>query len=662
MRTITSKRQGEELALPLKMKIAGGLIKHLGLQMYSGPVPAIAELIANTWDAMATNVRITIPISQQLKPSDEIVISDDGRGMNYDECNEKYLLVGRDTRKIEGDMTSRYRRISPRKLLARKGIGKLAGFGIANIVEVRTIKDKQITHFQMDFDKMIEGEDYVREYEPTILTDNGKTTTERPGTKIILKNLKISRPISEAQFKLSLARRFAILSDPQFSVFVNGSQVRKSELSFQFRYPRQKGSWNAEKIQNAGTTKWWIGFTEKPIPDEEARGIVVFARGKLVQAPWFFDLSGGVFGQHGMQYMTGEVQADFLDSTEGKDLIATDRAGVLWDDDIAASSLKIWGQNKIKELLKEWAIQRVKKKRERPEVKKYLAYGEKLPEREKKIFYNYVHKLTSIPQIDKDEEILDELVKFGYNALTNRHFLDVIKQINAASPTDVQKMIDILSEWDIIEAITTAQKVRGRVEIIRKFRKLIEIGVREKPDMQEYIKEHSWLIDPGWEMLVHERSIDRWLFEKFGIPKTGKHSGKTRPDYFCLGDTRTVQIVDLKRPHETIGLAELDQIEKYVFYVRDRAHNETSAGVLKKDIIEGILIGGKLSNEPGVRAKIDSLRSNGIRVTTWDYLLRVAETLHHDFLDIVKKRAPSDDPRIKALNENLKPKKLKKKK
>lgn len=645
---------------PLTMSFAGGLIKHLGLQMYSGPVAAIAELIANTWDAMAVNVWITLPVNRSFKPSDEIIVNDDGHGMTYEECNDKYLVIGRDRRREEGDLSQPYKNIPRRRLMSRKGIGKLAGFGIANKVEVRTVKDGHITHFLMDFEKMTKGSDYVREYKPDLLADNGKSTTEIPGTKIILKNLKITRPIDEVQFRLSMARRFTILSDPRFSVFENEKIIQKTELQFQFRYPEGKGSWESEKIKGVGTLEWWIGFTKKPIPDDEARGIVVFTRGKLAQAPWFFDMSGGTYGQHGMQYMTGEIQAEFLDVTDGEDLIATDRQGALWDDSPTASALKEWGLSKIKELLKEWAERRQKDKRERPEIKKYLTYGEKLPEREKKIFYDYVHKLTSIPQIDKDEEILDELVKFGYNALTNRHFLDVIKQINAASPADVQKMIDILSEWDIIEAIITAQKVRGRVEIIRKFRKLIEVGVREKPDMQEYIKEHPWLIDPGWEMLAHERSIDRWLFEKFGIPKTGKHSGKTRPDYFCIGDTRTVQIVDLKRPHETIGLTELDQIEKYVFYVRDRAYNETSAGVLKKDIIEGILIGGKLSNEPGVRAKIDSLRNNGIRVTTWDYLLRVAETLHHDFLDIVKKRAPSDDPRIKALNENLKPKKLKK--
>ncbi len=43
----------------LTMKYAGGLIKHLGLQMYSGAVPSIAELIKNAYDANATEVNIS---------------------------------------------------------------------------------------------------------------------------------------------------------------------------------------------------------------------------------------------------------------------------------------------------------------------------------------------------------------------------------------------------------------------------------------------------------------------------------------------------------------------------------------------------------------------------------------------------------------------------
>lgn len=487
------------------MSFAGGLIKHLGLQMYSGPVPAIAELIANAWDAMAKEVKVKLPMNILLKSSDEVVVEDDGHGMTYEECNDKYLVVGRDRRKDEGDLSQSYKRITRRKLMSRKGIGKLAGFGIATKVEVRTIKNGLITNFLMDFNAMTNSGNFVQKYEPTLLAENGKRTSEKPGTRITLKDLKISKPIDESLFTASMARRFAILSDPHFSVHLNGKKIKKAEMSLQFRYPSKVGAWNSEDIKDAGKIKWWIGFSEKPISIEEARGIVVFARGKLAQAPWFFDISGGTYGQHGLQYMTGEVQADFLDKTNGEDLIATDRATVLWEDDPTAAALKEWGQKKVKELLKEWAEKRQKVKSDRPEVKKFLAYGEKLPDRERQIFYDYVHKLTSIPQIDEDEEILDQLVKFGYNALTNSHFLDVIRQINAASASDLQKMVDILSEWDIVEAITAAQQVKGRVEIINKFEEMIKKGVPEKPDMQDYMMKHPWLLNPMWSPLKHEK-------------------------------------------------------------------------------------------------------------------------------------------------------------
>ena len=45
----------------LRMNFAGSLVRHLGLQMYSGAVPAIAELIANAYDADASSVKVTIP-------------------------------------------------------------------------------------------------------------------------------------------------------------------------------------------------------------------------------------------------------------------------------------------------------------------------------------------------------------------------------------------------------------------------------------------------------------------------------------------------------------------------------------------------------------------------------------------------------------------------
>ena len=121
-----------------KMTVAGQLFKHLGLQMYSGAVPAISELISNAYDAMARNIWITIPTGRPISQNDEILVKDDGHGMSYEECNSLYLFVGRDRRGQQNGWTKEYNELPSRKVQGRKGIGKLAGFGIANLIAVRS--------------------------------------------------------------------------------------------------------------------------------------------------------------------------------------------------------------------------------------------------------------------------------------------------------------------------------------------------------------------------------------------------------------------------------------------------------------------------------------------------------------------------------------------
>ncbi|NPV51177.1 MAG: hypothetical protein HPY60_08305 [Candidatus Methanofastidiosum sp.] len=634
-----------------KMEFAGRLIKHLGLQMYSGAVPCIAELIANSYDAMASVVEIEIPFATSIDSEAVITVKDDGHGMSYEECNNSYLVVGRDRRQEEGDYSNKYRGRKKRKLMSRKGIGKLAGFGIANRVEVRTVKDGILNHFAMDYGEMTKGNKFVSDYEPERMEKDGFKVNESNGTIITLSQLKISRPIIEDSFRKSMSRRFTIFSNPEFTIFLNGKKLDKAELEFQFRYPTEKGKWNEEEIKGFGSIKWWVGFTETTIPDEEARGIVIMTRGRLSHTPWFFGISGGVYGQHGMQYLTGEIIADQLDVTEGQDFTSTDRGSILWEEP-GPSLLKNWGQNKVKDLLKDWVDKRRIGKENRPEVVKYLEYASRLPPKERHIFNSFVDKLVSIPQLDEDKEILDELIKFGYNALTNHTFLEVIKQINAAEEADRDKIFEILAEWDIIEAVNTAQKIKGRVEIIKKFRQMITDKVPEKPDMQDYIEDHPWLIDMGWESFQREKSLNRILYEKFGQPKTKDKSGREIPDYFCIGDSRTAHVIELKRPGLKIGNEELDQLRDYVFFLRDHCEKEASKAPLKKIQIEGLLIYGDIKD--GSMKLRETYTTTNINSWSWDYLLRRAEDTHLNFLDMttekVKKSSP-DDPRIKQLEE-----------
>ena len=71
------------------MSLDLNVLNHLGLNLYSNTPAVLSEVVANSYDADALEVKIDI--SQE---SDKIVIIDDGNGMTLQEINEKFLRVG----------------------------------------------------------------------------------------------------------------------------------------------------------------------------------------------------------------------------------------------------------------------------------------------------------------------------------------------------------------------------------------------------------------------------------------------------------------------------------------------------------------------------------------------------------------------------------------
>ena len=142
---------------PYLMQFDIGTIKHLGLQMYSTLPSVVGELVANGWDANATEVHINIPEGPIVESTSEITIQDNGLGMSDDDIREKFMIVGRDRRESDGiDETPPPFK---RKVMGRKGIGKFSAFGIAREVEVESIKNGETSRFVMNYDEMLRAAD-----------------------------------------------------------------------------------------------------------------------------------------------------------------------------------------------------------------------------------------------------------------------------------------------------------------------------------------------------------------------------------------------------------------------------------------------------------------------------------------------------------------------
>ena len=619
----------------LVLQHAGGLVKHLGLQMYTSPTRALAELISNTWDAEAKEVRIKIPLDQEITESSEIEVADTGIGMTFEECRDEYLIVGRDRRKEEGELSKN----GKRRLQAHKGLGKLAGFGIANLIEVRTVKNKWLTHFTMDYEK-IEKAKLAADCRLDVIED--KKTKEPNGTKIILKRIKLKQSIPKERFLLSMARRFSVFSDT-FKVYINDEILEKKEMPLEFRFPEGEGNWNQDTIPGCGEIKWWIGFTKDPIKDDFSQGVSIISRGKIAQEPWFFLLTGGLWAQHGKEYMTGEVVVDELDGVE--DLISTDRATARWNHPTLVPVVE-WGQAKVKELIKEWAKRRSEKKLEKLKASiRYAEIIEKYQPRERAEIKHVFEKLASSPTLG-DEKIYQISLSF-LKAFQNEHVMSLIREMDAMSPDSQEEIWSLIAEYDILEAIDTFQKLKARRDIIKKLSEMIEQGVAERPDMQEFIKKHRWIIEPRLEYMRPETSLDRLLVKEFKIPPTKTPDGKKIPDFFCLGGLHSIVIVELKRPGRAIPKVELDKARDYVFFLKEWAKKTDDPSYRYSDI-SGRIILSKYGNDV-TSAHKESYKSGGLHFIEWKNLSIVAEQTFEFLFNMVKKVVPEDDPRIKAI-------------
>ncbi len=157
----------------------------------------IAELVSNAYDADATKVSVELPAGEFLATRKAvgvvdrgytIEIVDDGIGMSSEQLDRYYLVVGSDRRTDARTGTSP----SGRPVMGRKGVGKLAPFGICKTIEVisagdtdvkppETSKPFQVGHIILNYDAITEEDDY--DYEPVPGPQDGTWTSKRGTTE-----------------------------------------------------------------------------------------------------------------------------------------------------------------------------------------------------------------------------------------------------------------------------------------------------------------------------------------------------------------------------------------------------------------------------------------------------------------------------------------------
>ena len=226
------------MAIDYSMRISRLTVDKLGVKLYDKVSAVIAELIANAYDADATEVTVCAPMGQFLATRAggtiadkgfDIEVVDNGIGMTPQQMQDFFLVVGAERRNDpnRGGLSPRFNR----KVMGRKGVGKLAPFGICKAIEVISAGGDLISadggypsdsgyltsHIVLDYDSIVAlGNEPDERYKPTV-GDRDESLSEESGTQIILRKFNYRKVPDTGILGRQLAQRFGIRS-PEWQV------------------------------------------------------------------------------------------------------------------------------------------------------------------------------------------------------------------------------------------------------------------------------------------------------------------------------------------------------------------------------------------------------------------------------------------------------------
>ncbi|HGW4619753.1 BbrUII/HgiDII family restriction enzyme [Pseudomonas aeruginosa] len=563
------------------------VLEHLGINLYSNVPAVLTEVVANAWDANATEVEIDVDSGLQY-----ISIRDNGFGMTVSDINNKFLRVGYKKRAGDVDLTP-----APfyRPVMGRKGVGKLAPFSIAETIEVYSTCDGVKSALSMNVDAIklaaSDRDESGNPKDPEIYHPKPiapKFCPDVNGTVIRLYDLKKER-IRVENLAQRLARRFSVIGTKEFSVRISGRSSAPREITSKDRGDLDKlqylwsiGGWSkpswVEGVKREAElegrldgwpeglqVKGWIGTVNKPKDLESAAGnlnvIVVLARGRLFQENILGDVNDG---RYFMSYLVGQIEADFLDSTPEDDIATSDRQRVK-EDDPRYAYLVSYLKSVLTKIEAKWSEWRPKDRTE--DVKKvnpvvtewfgslkgvHLKHAEKL-----------IGRIAAFDYDDPEEERV--LLKHAVLGFERLRLTGNANELANAVSIGASALLPLLADLESVEASLYRDIVLGRLDVIRAFLAKIEANDLERT-LQEFLFNHLWLIDPAWERVTGSEIIERPVNDEFDRIKAGltEEEIRGRVDIKYRTITGKHVIIELKRPDRTVSVDELiGQGKKY---------------------------------------------------------------------------------------------------
>lgn len=692
----------------LHMGIHTGMLESMGHNMYTSIGKCLAEFIANAYDADATKVEIDIPFDQidaarkaikekakidyragdrddissvyDALPEDiEIVIFDDGHGMNANEIQEKFLIVNRDRRK-DKNSTGFKSESGKRYVMGRKGIGKLAGFGAAQKVRVESKRagESYVTSFEMDFEHIHSSYD-LRQVYFTPMYRKAENVNEHY-TRVRLNKLRCdSLKSKEPNIRTTFSRMFHILGD-EFSITLNNMEVLGEDVAYEYIYPEHLSEGEYERAivvvdeSYSFEIKYHVKFRARASDGEYSnlqgeskgkitslpatqRGARVYCNGRLAAGPSMLGVHSGTHNFQAQNYMECVVIADEIDRLSN-DYIGTNRSDLQSDSEIVDSLFA-----KVTELMKEALAEHYKFRQRKvkeevdndPESRRLIDQLSVLPKKTQRPAKKILRVLASEHGVKSDT--YRDLAPIMLSAVNAGEVITNLIKLET-DPKSIQVLSHQMAELALMEKNDALKLYRARRSAIIALEKLHDKSLDKtvkkgyENDLHKLLKDNTWLVRPEFSTYITSDSnmgdVCRKLNELLKIDVAAArgskaYDDKTRPDLvFNACNTNQpdqVVVVELKSPGIPLELEHYNQLETYIVKVKKHLESDLSKPVN----VTGYLIGTKpkpQTNSDGQLMLLDKIANAGagdrIKIISILELLTNAKTAHNACIEALE--------------------------
>ncbi|MCY3546726.1 MAG: ATP-binding protein [Gemmatimonadetes bacterium] len=586
---------------PYLMRISRMTVDKLGVRLYDRVSAVVAELVANAYDADAERVSVRVPLATLLARKDPstgevtdyghvIEVRDDGHGMTPQEANDHFLRVGKDRRAdpAQGGES----RSKGRPVMGRKGIGKLAPFGICKRIEIVSAggdpnaRGYRVAHFVMDYDKILRDDDKPVEMDRGELD---RSYQAQSGTLVRLIGFLPKRVPNNATFRRQMARRFGLRQD-DFAIQIEDTRNPTENPPFEVGGTLDIPLMPETRVDVADDpvtltedrelpVAGWMGLAKEAYKNEEMAGVRIYARGKIVATTRDFGQPAGFTGEFTLRsYLVGEVHAEWLDEDHGEDLVTTDRQDILWESEYGRA-LREWGKKWIKRIA---AASRAPRRRR---VEQLFLTASNIEGRAQERFADDEIVATAVElgkQIGRfaaedelgDEDYVEGLTQVVLSVAPHKTLMDAFDEFNRTmfgGAAGMESLLDLFSKTRVAEMASYAQIAYERVEAIRKLEGVIAESA-EEDTLQEIVAEAPWLIEATWTPItanqglkLFARRFAEYYKRKYGAEVTlAIDHGTKRPDFTLVNVSRKIHIVEIKAVGHRFGNRDWDRLHNYL--------------------------------------------------------------------------------------------------